>query len=262
MTEAQPTSIPESDREMGFLEHLAELRTRLIHGVLGLVPAVTVAWFFKERLLAVLVEPLVQAWRNLGLGAPALHFANPVDPFVSYLKLSLISGLLLACPWLFYQLWRFVSPGLYKSEQNLVLPFVLASTTFFVGGAVFGYFVVFPLGIETLLSFSGTLPGSALKISPTIMLSEYLGFATQLLLAFGVVFEVPVVITFLALAGFVDWKQLLKFSRWWILLATIIAAILTPPDVGSQLMMLIPLVVLYFVSIGLAFLFGKKRPVA
>jgi len=251
---------PENDVQMGFLDHLDELRKRIVRALLGFVPGVAVAWVFRERLLDILVHPLVIAWHRLGLGAPQLHFANPVDPFMAYMKISLVIGILVSSPWVFWQLWAFISPGLYSREKRLALPFVLASTLFFAGGAVFGYLVVFPAGFETFLGFAGMLPSRELQITPTIMLGEYLDFSTQLLLGFGIVFEVPVIVTFLSLAGVVDWKQLLRFGRWWVVAASVIAALLTPPDVGSQLMMLIPLVVLYFLSVLIAFLVGKKRP--
>jgi sec-independent protein translocase protein TatC len=191
---------------------------------------------------------------------PTVHFANPVDPFVAYTKLSIICGLLFASPWVFYQLWAFVAPGLYKRERNLAIPFVLASTIFFAGGAFFGYAVVFPAGFETLLGLSGMLPNSTIRVQPTIMLDEYMDFATHMLLAFGVVFEVPVIVTFLSLVGLVNWKQLYAFGRWWVVIASVIAAVLTPPDVGSQMMMLIPLVTLYFLSVGIAYFLGPKPP--
>lgn len=252
--------VPEHDVQMSFFDHLDELRRRLIRAVWALVPGVGIAWLFKEKLLDLLVHPLVLAWRKLGLGAPELHFANPVDPFMAYMKISLVVGLLAASPWIFWQFWAFISPGLYMREKKLALPFVMASTLFFVGGAVFGYLVVFPLGFETFLGFAGMLPSRELTVTPTLMINEYLDFATQLLLAFGVVFEVPVIITFLALAGVVDWKQLLRWGRWWVVAASVIAALLTPPDIGSMMMMFVPLVVLYYISVGIAFFVGKKRP--
>ncbi|MFW5875259.1 MAG: twin-arginine translocase subunit TatC [Myxococcota bacterium] len=256
---AVETPAPEEDVEMGFLDHLGELRTRLIRALWGLVPGVALAWVFKERLLDLLLEPFLDAWRKLGLGEPSIHFANPIDPFVAYLKLALVAGALSAAPWIFWQLWGFISPGLYKREKRLAVPFALVSTVCFVGGAFFGYAVVFPLGFETFLSYSGLLPSESVRIQPTIMIGEYLSFATRMLLAFGVVFEIPVIITFMAAAGIVDWRQLLRFSKWWILVATLIAAMLTPPDVGSQLLMLGPLILLYFVSVGLAWIFGFRR---
>lgn len=255
----QQSTVPEDDVEMGFFEHIGELRTRLIHALLGVVPGVAVGWAFKERLLELLVAPLIEAWKSRGLGEPSLHFANPIDPFIAYIKMAIIAGILVALPWIFWQLWLFISPGLYRRERRMALPFVLMSTVFFVGGTVFGYLVVFPLGFDTLLGFAGKLPSAEMDIQPTIMITEYLSFASRLLLAFGIVFELPVVVTFLAALGVVNWRQLLRFSRWWILVSTVLAALLTPPDVVSQLLMLIPLVGLYFLSIGLAWLFGWRR---
>jgi sec-independent protein translocase protein TatC len=248
------------DMPMTVLEHLGELRSRIIKALLGTLPGMWLAWEYKEYLLDFLTAPMTVAWKKLGLGEPTIHFANPMDPFVAYMKISIICGLLIASPWVFYQLWAFIAPGLYKREKLYAIPFVLASTVFFLGGALFGYLVVFPMGFETLLGLSGVLPNSAMRVQPTIMLTEYLDFATRMLLAFGVVFEIPVIVTFLSLVGLVNWKQLLSFGRWWVVIASVIAAVLTPPDVGSQLMMLVPLVVLYFLSVGIAYFLGPKPP--
>jgi sec-independent protein translocase protein TatC len=251
---------PEDDHPMTVLEHIGELRSRLIKALLGLIPGVSIAWWYKEYLLDFLLAPLTQAWRQLGLGEPTVHFSNPVDLFVAYMKIAMICGVLVSSPWMFYQIWAFIAPGLYKRERFYAIPFVFASTLFFAGGAFFGYKVVFPAGFETLLGMSGMLPSATIRVQPTIMLDEYMTFATHMLLAFGVVFEVPVVVLFLALAGIVNWKQLLSFGRWWVVIASIIAAVLTPPDVGSQMMMLVPLVVLYFFSVALAYFFGPTPP--
>lgn len=250
--------LPEDDQPMGFLEHLEELRVRLVRSLLGLIPAMGAAWVFRERLMTYLAAPLIASWKNLGLGDPKLHFAHVTDPFMAYVKLSLIVGILVSSPWLFLQVWGFISPGLYKREKRFVIPFVLISTIFFMGGAYFGYRVVFPMGLQTLLEFGGPLPGGTVTLQPTLMIGEFLDFSFQMLLAFGVVFEVPVVISFLALVGVVTWRQLLKFSRYWIVIATVVSAILTPPDIGSQLMMLLPLIALYFISILLAMLIAPK----
>ena len=166
---------------------------------------------------------------------------------------------MLSSPWVFWQVWGFIAPGLYSREKRLAIPFVLFSTLCFVGGAAFGYYVVFPLGFATLLGFSGNLPSGAVKIVPTLTFGEYLDFTAQLSVAFGAVFEVPVVITFLSMIGVVNWRQLLKFSRWWVVIAAIASAVLTPStDVGTQLAMLIPLIVLYYVGVLLAFFLGKR----
>ena len=250
----------EDDVAMSFMEHLEELRKRLIYSFLGILPGMSVAWWYKEEILSLLVRPLAQAWRRLGLGEVSLHFANPVDPFVSYLKIAAVVGALFSSPWIFWQIWAFISPGLYRRERRYALPFVIASTLFFAGGAVFSYHFVFPLGFETLLGFAGMLPDQSMRIQPTLMIGEYLSFALRMLVAFGVVFEVPVVVTFLAAIGVVNWKQLLRFGRWWLVIAAVLAGILTPPDVGSQMMMMVPLVGLYFLSVGLAYFIGPKPP--
>ncbi|MCG8556074.1 MAG: twin-arginine translocase subunit TatC [Proteobacteria bacterium] len=252
--------LPEDDVQMGVFEHLGELRMRLIRAMLGVVPSAGIAWFFKERLLEILIDPLRAAWLRLGLGEPTIHFANVIDPLVAYLKIAVVVGLLIASPWVFWQLWAFVSPGLYLREKRLAAPFVAASTVCFGGGAFFGYLVVFPMGFETFLGFAGMLPSQGVRIQPTIMITEYLTFSTRMLLAFGVVFEIPVVVSFLALAHIVNWRQLLHFGRWWVVLSAVLSALLTPPDVGSQLLMIAPLNLLYFGSVGLAYLLGPKPP--
>jgi sec-independent protein translocase protein TatC len=249
--------LPE-DVPMTVWEHLGELRRRLVWSILSTLPFMYISWEFREMLLDFLVAPLTKAWLKLGLGEPTLHFANPVDPFVAYLQIAVIVGIILASPFIFYQLWAFVAPGLYKREKAYAIPFALASAVFFAGGAFFGYAVVFPLGFESLLGMAGMLPSHLIKVQPTIMIDQYLTFATRMLLAFGVVFEVPVVVTFLALAGLVNWRQLLKFGRYWVLLASVIAALLTPPDAGSMLLMMGPLVLLYYFSVLLAYFIGPK----
>ncbi len=259
MSEETTATRPEDELEMGFFEHLTELRIRLMRAALGTVPAVFVAWVWKQELLELLLRPWIQAWERLGLGRPTIHFSGPVDMFVIYLTNSLIAGLILASPWVFWQMWRFIAPGLYRRERLMAIPFVMASTFFFVGGVTFGYIVVFPEAFRTFLEYAEPLPGNEVQIVPTVMLKEYMTFSTKLLLGFGVVFEVPVVVSFLAAIEMVGWKQLLNFGRWWLLVAALIAAFLTPPDVISQLMMLIPLIVLYFVAVFIAFLIESAR---
>ena len=248
----------EQDAGMTVLEHLQELRKRLALALLGTVPGIAVAWYFKETLLEFLLVPLSRAWLALGMKEPVIHFSNPVDPFIAYLKIAIVAGLLFSSPWIFWQIWAFVAPGLYRRERQLAIPFVVGSTVFFCGGAFFGYGAVFPPAFELFLSMAGTLPQGSMDLQATIMLNEYLNLATRLLLAFGVVFEIPVAIAFLSLAGLVNWKQLLRFGRIWVVLSAVLAAMLTPPEISSQLMMLVPLVSLYFLSIGIAYLLGPK----
>jgi sec-independent protein translocase protein TatC len=273
---------PEDDVEMTFFEHLAELRTRLIRALIGIVPGMGLAWYFKERLLEYLAIPwnrahasregisaeqlaywLTHPFKAVGDDAVAepatLHFTNPMDPFIAYLVMAAVAGLILASPWVFWQMWGFISPGLYRREKRLAIPFVLVSTLFFVSGCYFGYALVLPLAYQTFMAFGGPI-SEQFTLQEMVTIDEYLTLTSRLLIAFGITFEVPVVITFLSFAKLVNWRQLLKFARWWLLISVVLAALLTPPDPGSQLMMAVPLNVLYWVSILLAMLFGPKAP--
>ncbi len=249
---------PENDEAMSFFEHLAELRKRIIYSLLGMIPTVAAAWIFRKYLFEVLVAPLSKAMRALGMDAPTIHFDKVHDMFVAYLKIAIVVGLIGASPWIFWHVWQFIAPGLYRREKLFAIPFAFASTICFAGGALFGYFVVFPLGIETLLGMGGQLPYGTIILQPTIMIDKYLSFSTQMLLAFGAVFEVPVLVSFLAMAGIVNWRQFLRFGRWWVVIAAALSSLLTPPDIASQMLMFVPLVSLYFISVGLAFILGPK----
>jgi sec-independent protein translocase protein TatC len=251
------------DLPMTIWEHLRELRKRLIASLLGLIPGIALAWALREELLDFIATPYADAWKRLGYGKPTLHFSSPVDLFVTHLHLAIVVGLLFASPWVAYQGWAFIAPGLYRREKAYAIPFALASALFFAGGAFFGYRYVFPAGFQFLLNVSPATKSQVVAIQPTIMIDQYLSFATQMLLGFGIVFEVPVVVAFLAAAGIVNWKQLLKFGRYWVLLASIIAAVLTPtPDMLSQLMMMGPLVLLYYAAVVVAYFIGPKPEAA
>lgn len=246
--------LPVNDEPMTVMEHLRELRKRLVLGVIGLIPGAVLGWTYKEPLLNAFLKPYSEAFERLGLGTPAIHFANPISPLMAYFKLSIIAGLMVGMPWIAWQVWRFIAPGLYPSERRYAIPFSFASTLFFCGGAWFGFEIVFPMAFDMLLGMSGDIGG--VTIQPTIMIDEYLAFATRMLLAFGTVFEIPVVVTLISAAGLVNWQQLLDFGRWWIVVAAVLSALLTPPDISSQLLMIIPLVVLYFLSVGVAYFVG------
>lgn len=210
----------------------------------------------RARALATLALPP----RTASPFDPGVHYPDPTSAFVVYLKIAAMGGFVLALPVVFYQLWMFIAPGLYAKEKRVVLPLVFFSTLFFVAGSLFGYHFVFPVGYAWMLGFSGKVANTAVTVIPTLMMDEYLGFTTQMLLAFGVVFELPLFIFFLSLVGLVTWRQLLAFSRYFIVIAFILAAVLTPStDVYSQVMLGLPLIVLYFVAVGLAYLFGPKE---
>ncbi len=236
------------DDKIPFTEHLEELRKRLIICFIAVGIGFVVSYCFKEKLFEVLTRPLVSVMKN----GETLIFTGLPEAFLAYLKVSLITGIGLASPVIMYQFWKFVAPGLYKKERRILIPVVLMSTVFFVGGALFGYFVVFPIGFKFFMSFATK------TIRPLPSMREYLSFASTLLLAFGLVFELPLVITFMARLGIVTVPFLKKNRKYAILIAFIVAALLTPPDVGSQIMMALPLMVLYEISIIGARLFSKK----
>jgi sec-independent protein translocase protein TatC len=253
-------SEPEADVQMTFMEHLEELRSRLVYSLIPFIPAFILAWVFREEVFSFLVIPLNTAWKTLGMGIPKLHFSSPVDPVVVYLKQSAIVALLASSPWVFWQIWSFVSPGLYSNEKKLVLPFVLASTFCFTIGGLFGWFYIFPPTFEALMDFAGQLPGGVVTIEPTLMMGEYVSFISQMLLVFGITFEVPVVITFLSLIGMVNHKQLLGFGRWWLVVSSVLAAVLTPTqDALSMLLLLVPLVGLYYASVVITYFIDLRR---
>jgi sec-independent protein translocase protein TatC len=245
------------DPPMTIWEHLGELRRRLLVAVVALIVCSAVAWEFREELLGFMVLPYANAWRGAKLpGEVTLHFPTPAAAFLAYFKLSLLGGAALAAPVIFYELWAFVAPGLYAREKRFVIPFVLFSTILFVGGGYFGWRIAFPLAFEYLLSLAGTVAGEV-RVVPTVMMSEYIDFVTQLLLAFGAIFEMPLFILFLSMAGVISYLHLVHYGRWCIVGIFVVAAILTPPDVTSQVLMAGPMLLLYALSIGLAFLFGK-----
>ncbi len=243
---------------MTLWEHLDELRGRIIRMMLSFVVGAVGAWLFKERLLEWLTEPFVKAWgQGHQVGNAALHFPSPAALFISYVRLAAIAGLVFALPLMLYQVWAFIAPGLYSKEKRYAVPFVVSSCALFAGGAWFGWAFAFPVAFKYLLSFAGTVGG--LEVRPTVMISEYIEFITHMLLAFGFAAELPVLVFFLSIAGIVNHKHLIKFFRYFVVLAFVISAVLTPPDPLSQLMLAIPLCFLYGISIGVAWLFAKKR---
>lgn len=222
-----------------FLGHLEELRQRIIKCVIGVAIGFFVAYAFAEKLFIILVSPLKKAMGP----EEKLIFTNLSEMFITYIKLSVIAGILFSAPVIFYQLWKFVAPGLYEHEKKYVIPFVAFSTILFVGGALFGYFFVFPFGFKFFLGFANEY----VKALPSV--KEYFSLSIKLLLAFGLIFELPVFMFFMAKIGVITPEILKKYRRISIVIIFIVAAILTPPDAFTQLMMAGPLLVLYELSI-------------
>ena len=240
----------QADDKLPFTGHLEELRRRLIISFIAIAVGFAASYGFKEYLFQILVKPLTSV---MGEG-DTLIFTGLPEAFFTYLKVSLLAGIMLASPVLLYQFWMFVAPGLYRRERRVLLPIIFLSTIFFTGGALFGYFIVFPWGFKFFLGFATE------TIKPLPSMKEYLSFSAKLLLAFGLVFELPLVLTFMARLGLVSVEFLKKNRKYALIVFFAGAAILTPPDVVTQVMMALPLMLLYEISIIGARVFGKPAP--
>lgn len=244
---------------MTFFEHLEELRKRLIRAAIAFVIGGAIAWWFKEELLIWITQPFVEGWHSEGDEPAKLHFPAPASLFIAYIKLSLLGGGVLSLPFVLYQVWAFIAPGLYSKEKKIAIPFVVSSTGLFAGGAYFGWRFVFPLAFDYLLNFQKLPENSPIRVEASVMIDQYLEFIIQALVAFGVVFEIPVVIFFLSAIGLVTHKHLIKFFRYFVVIAFVMSAIITPPDPLSQVMLAGPLCLLYGLSIGIAFVMSRRR---
>jgi sec-independent protein translocase protein TatC len=245
---------------MTFWEHLEELRARMVRMIIAFIVGGGTAWYFRDKLMEVLSRPFVEAWTaGHHQGLPKFTVLAPADAFMAFVKLSAMAGAIFALPIVLYQVWAFIAPGLYSREKRLAIPFVIASCGLFAGGAYFGWRFAFPKAFEFLLGYTGT-PAAGINIEANITVDKYIDFVSHMLLAFGVAFELPVLSFFLSIAGLVDYKQLIKFFRYFIVVAFIISAVLTPPDPLSQLLLAIPLCGLYGISILVAYFFGRKPP--
>ena len=236
------------DGQMSLMEHLTELRYRLIKAAQGVVVGLGVGIYFSEDVLSLIRAPVL---KHLGPNG-GLVFTGVMDKFMAHLKVGVLTGFILTCPYWLYHLWKFISPGLYKNERRYIAGFIIAGTFLFALGVCFVYFFVYPQAFEYLFSIGGTVD------KPMITIHEYLSFFTVTTMMFGLAFELPVVLMVMAMMGVVDAPYLKKKRRHALLILAIIAAILTPPDGLSMMMMLVPLYVLYEVSIWLIHFLIKK----
>ncbi len=231
--------------------HLSELRDRLIHSLYAIAATTILAWNFSDKVMDWMVNPIREFLPN-----GKLIFLNPMDMFMGHMKISLMAGVILALPILVYQLWKFVSPGLYTHERKYGAVFITAGSGLFLVGAAFAYFLVLPTGLEFLLNF-GSSSGQAM-----ITLPDYLSFFLTMILVFGVSFELPLIIVILGLFGIVNQKFLREKRRYAVVLLATVAAVITPPDILSMLMLLVPMWGLYEISIILVGMVGQRRKAA
>lgn len=249
----QPAAQDEEEDEeeahpMTLLDHLNELRIRLVRALIAMALGFFACYSFAGELFEALMSPLVKVMPK----ESKLIFTALPEAFFVYMQVAFVAGLFLASPYLFYQLWSFVAPGLYEEEKKGAIPMAFVSAFFFLSGATFCFFVVFPYAFEFFMGFTTE------HIIPMPSLSEYLGFALKMLLAFGLIFEMPLFAFFLARMGLVTADMMRRFRKYAILAIFIVAAILTPPDVFSQLLMATPMLILYELSIYVAVIFGRK----
>ena len=234
---------------MSFLDHLEELRSRLLKSVVALAAGFGICWNFREEIFHFMVSPLKAAYPKLELIA-----TSPTEAIMLYMKMSFFAGIFLAAPFLLYQVWAFVAPGLYSNEKGYAIPFILFGSLFFLGGAAFGHYYLFPI----TFSFLGSFGGADIKFMPKV--DDYYTFYSWFLLALGIVFQVPVVIFVLARIGLVTAGFLLRQFKWAVLIAFIVAAVVTPtPDMVTQTLLALPMIGLYLLGIVVAAVFGKKR---
>ena len=245
---------PEDDIHLTLREHLLELRKRLKWALLFLGLGFVASYHWSIQIFHFLMQPV---FASLPEGEKALHFSSSVEPFFIYLKVGLYAGLFVALPAILWQIWAFVAPGLYRRERRAILPFVAAATLFFVGGSAFCYLVILRPAFDFLINSAGP------DIKPVLMMDAQLSLVMTLLLAFGIIFELPLVLTFLAMIGIEDHKFLGKYRRHAIVLNVIIAAIVTPTgDPVNLALMAIPMVLCYELGVIGARIFGKKDQAA
>lgn len=229
-------------------EHLSELRSRIINSVYILVISTSVCYAFSDKIFDFVRKPITPY-----LPGGGLIYTGPLDKFIAHLKLSVVCGILVACPLLLYQVWKFIAPGLYAKERKYAIGFIVSGTGLFFLGAAFSYFIALPMAFDFLMSFGGDID------KPMISIDQYMGFFTQMSLMFGVAFELPLVIIVLGMMGIVSQAFLRKNRRYAVMIIAILAAIITPPDVLSMLLMLAPMWLLFEVSVFVVGIFERKR---
>ncbi len=244
------SSEPENESgKMSFLEHLDELRKRLVHIAVYIAIGFIISWFFHQQIYDFLAIPFT---KFLAPGEK-LVYLSPTDPFTLYMKVALLAGIFLTFPLTLYEVWKFIAPGLYRKEKRYVIPFLSCSMLLFLAGAAFCYYVVLPAAFEFLIRL-----GSSFR--PTVTITEYLDFTNMMLLGFGLIFEMPILAAFLSIFGLISAKFLWEKFKYSVVGIVALAAILSPTgDAVNLVLWSAPMVLLYIVSIGVAAIFGRRR---
>ncbi len=234
---------------MSLLQHLDELRRRLVISVASVFVAFLGCWYFAPAIFRWLERPILKALPE----GEQLAFTELAGPFMLYIKVALLAGIFIASPVILLQVWLFIRPGLYKTEQRLAVPFIFFTSVFFIAGGYFGYLVAFPMVVRFLL-------GVGEDFKQVVTIGTYFSMMSKILLGLAVVFELPMLIFFLARLGLVSARQLVKWFRWAVLAIFFIAALITPtPDIATQSVFAIPMILLYLLGIVVAAIFGRKE---
>jgi sec-independent protein translocase protein TatC len=237
---------------MGFLDHLEELRKRIVYSLIAVAAGFGVCWGYHEKIYYIMQKPITDVLRAQGM-SDKLVFLNPTEPFNLYLKIAALAGLFLTSPFVLYQVWMFISPGLYRNEKRYVVPFMSSTIFLFMAGGYFGYRIVYPRALDFLISFGR-------QFQPMITIGEYTSLFLSIILGMGLIFEMPILVFFLALMGMVTAKFMWKNFRYAILVIFVVAAIVTPtPDIVNMCVFAAPMILLYIFSIGVAWLVHPKQ---
>ncbi len=248
VTEPAPDEMP----TMGFLEHLEELRRRIIYSIVAVAAGFLLCWRYAERIYEVMQRPVMDALHKNGI-SEKLVYLNPTEPFNLYLKVGLMAGLFVASPFVLYQVWLFISPGLYRNEKRYVMPFMFSTVALFLAGGYFGYKLVLPQALVFLIGYGK-------EFQPMITLGEYSSLFLTVIIGMGVIFEMPILVFFLALMGMVTAGWMWRNLRYSILGIFVVAAILTPTtDILNMCIFAAPMVALYVLSIAIAWIVHPKQ---
>lgn len=252
------TEIPPQEEEkesmptMGFLDHLEELRKRIVYSIISVAVGFGICWWKVERIYDIMQRPIIDALRANHM-AEKLVYLNPTEPFNLYLKIAALAGLFLTSPFVLYQVWMFISPGLYRHEKRYVVPFMVSTISLFACGGYFGYKIVYPAALTFLINFGK-------QFQPMITIGEYTSLFLSIILGMGLIFEMPILVFFLSLMGIVSAGFMWKNFRYSILVIFIIAAIVTPTtDILNMCIFAAPMIALYAFSIGVAWLVHPKQ---
>lgn len=237
---------------MGFLDHLEELRKRIVYSIIAVAAGMGACWGFRERIYGVMQRPIMDALKKNGM-SQQLVYLNPTEPFNLYLKIAALAGLFLTSPFVLYQVWLFISPGLYRRERRYAIPFMISTIALFTCGGYFGYKIVYPRALDFLIDFGK-------QFQPMITIGEYTQLFLSIVLGMGLIFEMPILVFFLAFMGILSPGFMLKNFRYSILIIFIIAAIVTPtPDIVNMCIFAAPMIGLYAVSVGVAWIVHPKQ---